>query len=458
MENTAAAMENPESLNIGQLTAGTNGPETSNHTIRVVYESTPTQEAIDGIRFDFASGFRIHYTGKGKKKYHIVMTDADSDLVMFEGDIKAGQAVTGNTKYYIRYSLSLERGGKTVFTHEMSLRGKRVYLMLPQGALGDGLAWLPVAEQFRLRHGAEVTVIMGQWLIDLAGRLYPGITFLPAEQQQRLEGAYAAYFLGMHGKEHETWRPVPPQHLSLQQMAQSILGLPFEVLKCRLPMGTRRVVQEPYVCISTLATNRCKNWNFPGGWTDVVAWLKSLGYRVFDIDRDAALKYGEVIDQMPPNAENMTGHRPILERIAILEHADFFIGLASGLSWLAWELGVPVVQISGFTLPGSEFYTPYRVQNLNFCAGCWNDPSCEFSRTKATWCPRHEGTESEIACTYAVTPKMVKDTILRIPQLQERLVWFQREKERLDAEKKEEQPEEKPARRKKKAGTENSPK
>ena len=60
----------------------------------------------------------------------------------------------------------------------------------------------------------------------------------------------------------------------------------------------------------------------------------------------------------------MTGHRPILERIAILEHADFFIGLASGLSWLAWELGVPVVQISGFTLPGSEFYTPYRVQNV----------------------------------------------------------------------------------------------
>lgn len=39
----------------------------------------------------------------------------------------------------------------------------------------------------------------------------------------------------------------------------------------------------------------------------------------------------------------------------LLHHASFFIGLSSGLSWLAWATHIPVVLISGFTLPVSEF-------------------------------------------------------------------------------------------------------
>ena len=436
-EKTPAGAENPETLSIGgEIPLNTAGPETSNHNLTVQYEPVPTQEAVDGIRFDFASGFRIHYTGKSRRKYHVSVIDADSDLIMFESDLKAGQAVTGGAKYFIRYRIEIERGGKTVFVHEMSLQGKKVYIMLPQGALGDGLAWLPVADQFQRRWECDVTVVMGAWLIGLVGKQYQNLGFLPAEKTQGLAGAYAAYFLGMYNREREGWRPVPPQCLSLQQMAQSILGLPFEVLKCRLPRGSRRPVPEPYVCISTLATNRCKNWNFPGGWEDVVAWLKSVGYRVFDIDRDGALSYAGIVSSMPKNAEDWTGHRPIAERVAALEHADFFIGLASGLSWLAWELDVPVVQISGFTLPGSEFYTPYRVQNFSYCTGCWNDAGHEFDPKKAVWCPRHQGTSGEVMCTLTVTPKMVKDAILRIPEFQRRLVWFQREKERLAAEEK----------------------
>ncbi len=49
------------------------------------------------------------------------------------------------------------------------------------------------------------------------------------------------------------------------------------------------------------------------------------------------------------------------------------MGLSSGLSWLAWAAGIPVVMISGFTHPTNEFATPYRVINYHACNGCWND-------------------------------------------------------------------------------------
>ncbi|MEJ0003708.1 MAG: hypothetical protein WDN30_09295 [Pararobbsia sp.] len=48
-----------------------------------------------------------------------------------------------------------------------------------------------------------------------------------------------------------------------------------------------------------------------------------------------------------------------LERARWLKHAAFFVGLSSGLSWLAWAAGTPVVLISGFYASGERI--PYAV-------------------------------------------------------------------------------------------------
>ena len=91
-----------------------------------------------------------------------------------------------------------------------------------------------------------------------------------------------------------------------------------------------------------------------------------------------------------------------------------FIGLSSGLSWLAWCCHVPVVLISGFTDPGNEFGTPYRVQNRTVCHGCWNDTRIEFDHFNFFWCPRKEKDADKFECTKAITSKMVTDQIKRI--------------------------------------------
>lgn len=76
------------------------------------------------------------------------------------------------------------------------------------------------------------------------------------------------------------------------------------------------------------------------------------------IDRRARHGQGFVWNHIPYGAEDFTGDIPLQERVDLLRHASFFIGLGSGLSWLARAAGIPVVLISGFSLPNSEFHTP----------------------------------------------------------------------------------------------------
>ena len=119
--------------------------------------------------------------------------------------------------------------------------------------------------------------------------------------------------------------------------------------------------------------------------------------------------------RMPEGAEDETGDKPLLERARLLKHADFFIGLSSGLSWLAWAVGTPVVMISGFTHPTNEFFTPYRIINYHTCNSCWNDPLEKFDRHDFLSCPRHKDTPRQFECTRLITAEQVKAVLRRIP-------------------------------------------
>jgi autotransporter strand-loop-strand O-heptosyltransferase len=122
-----------------------------------------------------------------------------------------------------------------------------------------------------------------------------------------------------------------------------------------------------------------------------------------------------VWNTMPHEAEDETGDRPLAERVRWLRHADFFIGLSSGLSWLAWAAGTPVVLVSGFTHPLNEFATPYRVINYHTCNSCWNDRGIKFDSTDYLVCPRHKDTPRQFECSRLITAEHVISTIRRIP-------------------------------------------
>ena len=100
------------------------------------------------------------------------------------------------------------------------------------------------------------------------------------------------------------------------------------------------------------------------------------------------------------------------------KHAEFFIGLSGGLSWLAWSMRTPVVMISGVTHPINEFTPPYRVINYHACNSRWNDPLSPLDRSDFLTCTRHKDTPRQFECSRLITAEQVKQTIRRIPGLQ----------------------------------------
>ena len=140
--------------------------------------------------------------------------------------------------------------------------------------------------------------------------------------------------------------------------------------------------------------------------------MKSLGYRVFCIDKNAKQVNDGYTVCKPDGAEDFTGDLPLIERANMIYHAEFFIGLSSGLSWLADAVSCPVVMICGFSRDWNEFYTPYRVANRRVCNGCANDIRTAFFGKCV--CPYHEKTPRELECQKKISPRMVIDAIERL--------------------------------------------
>ena len=67
---------------------------------------------------------------------------------------------------------------------------------------------------------------------------------------------------------------------------------------------------------------------------------------------------------------------PLDETINYIYHSEFFIGLSSGMSWVAHAMGKPVAMIANFTEDWNEFdlsSSDYiRITNKSVCHGCWN--------------------------------------------------------------------------------------
>jgi autotransporter strand-loop-strand O-heptosyltransferase len=236
-------------------------------------------------------------------------------------------------------------------------------------------------------------------------------------EQKVAERVYATYSMGLFfdDKDH-VWQPTDFRHVGLHRTAAYILGVDPAEAPARIALPDEsRPIEEPYVCIAVQSSSQAKYWNNPAGWPAVIAYLKTQGFRVICIDQKPMHGAGLVWTHIPHGAEDETGDRPLVERARWLRHATAFIGLSSGLAWLAWYAGTPVVLISGFTHPTNEFTTPYRVINWHACNSCWNDVRFSFDHKDFLWCPRHAGTDRQFECTRLITSEQVISALRRVP-------------------------------------------
>lgn len=368
------------------------------------------RSGIEGLEFDFNHGARLKVP---EGEWRVRLIDSDACVTLYED--KVSDAVVSSTKkYFINFRLEVYREEQLVFEHDYDATGKKVLFKFPVGALGDVLAWFPYVSEFQKKHGCIVYCALASEMAAIFSRTYPEFVFVGPDEWP--EEMYATYYLGIfYPCSNKDLQPLDWRMVGLQKTVAGILRLEEKEVSLRLASAQReRKIAEPYVCIAAQASSQAKYWNNPRGWLETVRHLKERGYRVLCIDQKDCHGSGSYWNLIPHGAEDFTGDLPLQERIDLLSHAEFFVGLASGLSWLAWGVGTPVVMISGFSLPLTEFATPYRVINYHSCTGCCNDSALEFDVHDFAWCPRHKDTERQFECTRLITPQQVNRAIDRL--------------------------------------------
>ena len=377
-----------------------------------IYENTVINhkdsiESQNNIIFDFNNKAKVEILGGVEKEYSIKFINKQNGKTVYESNIANNMWSQANFAYFIDWNIQItdKQTNSLVSNFNLDLKDKVVKIVNESPSMGDGISWVAYVDLFQKKHNCRVDYYTPNK--DLFESEYPNINFYNYNHEQD-ENYYASYKIGCFDPTDNTISPVDYRTQNLQQIAANILGFDYEEVKTKIYIKDKeRKLQEKYVCISTSSTAGCKHWQHIDGWQKVVDHLNDNGYKVVVIQKEA-LNYMDLQglkNVIHPQTQS------IHEAISWIYNCEFFVGLSSGNSWLAWALNKKAVMISGFTKSFNEFFTPYRVINENVCNGCWNDIKYKFDGGDWNWCPVYKNTKKQFECTKQITFEMVKEKI-----------------------------------------------
>ena len=312
-----------------------------------------------------------------------------------------------NRKYAEEYRCTVweEATGKCLYDRRYNPSGKRVYIALDSKSVGDTMAWFPYAEEFRKKWGCKVicSTFWNRLFVDQ----YPEIEFV--EPGTAVPNIYAQYKIGLYfnseGKPNMDMHRSDPTKVSLLKLCSDILGLEYREVRPKIRKP--KVEKKKRVGIGLHSTAQAKYWNNPTGWQEVADFLISRGYEVVILSKEGD---GYMGNFFPKGASKMK-ENSFEDLIENMLSCEFFIGISSGLSWLAWSLEIPTVLISGFT--GDDLEPKegvVRISNKSVCNDCWSRH--KFDPGDWNWCPDHKGTPRQFECSKSITGNMVIGRIL----------------------------------------------
>lgn len=360
------------------------------------------------ISINYIDGPYVEIKDSQPGDYLVEFIDQKEDKIIYSSRIQNNCWTRAGRKWFTDWKIRITDVIENQVIHEekIDLRNKRVFICFESSALGDSLGWIGYVDEFRKKHGCRV--IVSTFHNDLFKGQYPELEFVG--RGVSVPNIIAMYRIGWfydgNSKEHdESKNPVNFRDQEMQKSAADILGLEFQQVRPKIHIPQKaRTIQGKYVCIGIHSTAQAKYWNNPDGWQEVVDYLKDNGYKVVLITKESGTYMG---NKPPKGIIDKSGNQPLSDRINDLYHADFYIGLGSGLSWLAWAVGTPTVLISGFSKPETEFVGDdvVRLFNSSSCNSCFN--RFRLDAGDWNWCPDHKGTERMFECTKSITPEMV---------------------------------------------------
>ena len=280
-------------------------------------------------------------------------------------------------------------------------------------ALGDTIGAVAVIDKYRKISGRDITVLCK--FSNLFTKSYPELKFenwtsdsykyLPNDNSWILNGKIYKDRIITNYK-----FDVP----LLEGFAKDF-NIDTDDVKPKVDLSIKeRPIKGKYVCIAIQSTAQCKYWNYPGGWDELCRLLRKKGLTPVCIDRDYSFGVQGNFNEAPSKALKKNG-MSLEETINYLYHCEFFIGLSSGLTWLAQAVGKPTVIISNATLKDHEYINEntIRISDESVCHGCFNKPDqYKFDAGDWFWCPVYRNDDiRRFICTKAITPENVMEKI-----------------------------------------------
>lgn len=344
---------------------------------------------------------KIQILGEEPRNYEVSFIDKRNYLPAFKTKISTNMWCACSREYYNDWLIKIEdEAGNLLEKFELELKGKKVQIINESPSIGDTIAWVPYIQEFQKKHQCFVDFYTPYK--ELFEEKYKHVKFFNYFEKDN-DGYYIKYSIGYFKPEQTDRIPQDSRTLGLQEVVCEILGLEYKEIKTEISFPKRQNNIGKYVCFSTTSTSGCKEWQNQNGWSEAAEYLQKLGYKIVLIQKDSPRS--EIKGAIFPRTETLQ------EAAAWIDNCEFFIGLGSGMSWLAWALGKKVILISGFSKEFAEFNTPYRVINKNVCHGCWNDTDHKFDPGDWNWCPKLKGTERQFECSKEISFEMVRQKI-----------------------------------------------
>ncbi len=282
----------------------------------------------------------------------------------------------------------------------------RSLIKIVSASLGDTIGAMAVIDSYRKTSNNSISVICNL-SSEYFSNSYPEIVKMyPHSSSPQYIPEYNRWVLD--GVEYEEYKTILYQFDKplIEGYANQLGVKNWERPRMDSFIG-ERPVKSKYICFSMHSTTQAKHWNYVDGWDKLCKMLRKEGYTPVCIDVHESFGIEGHWNNMPKSCVKKNGMN-LKQMTNYIHHAEFFIGLSSGLSWVAHSIGKPVVMISGVTSEDNEFSEDtIRLINKKVCHGCINKPEYTFSADDWLWCPVNKGKESQFECTKTITPEEV---------------------------------------------------
>ena len=273
----------------------------------------------------------------------------------------------------------------------------KILVDIESNALGDSVGAAAVISKYQQLNGYDVTVISNH--PKLFVKSYPNLKFIGRDEpvtdfyNDRIQTLYKFDIPLLEGYAKD-------------------FGITTEGITLKVDsVEKERPIKNKYVCIGVHSTAQCKYWNYPGGWDILSKMLRKKGLTPVVVERDELFGIPGHMNELPKSAVKKIGMKfdDVLNHI---QHCEFYIGLSSGLSWVAQGLNKPTVIISNVTSKDNEFVDEktLRIYDERICHGCIH--KYPFDSGDWLWCPIHRNDDlKRHLCTKLITPNEVMEKI-----------------------------------------------